>query len=119
METIIAGTIAITYAYLIRQFSFMLFKQKDNESKWNSGKNLKRFSFQLSVAIASLIASLFISDKNIKYGIALGSAISLLTSIYMNWDNLTNDMRTMIVSVVFLILIAIAYYGQDKFNSYN
>jgi uncharacterized membrane protein len=108
-EYLFAIPIGIIYSILANNISNYLFEDYENKFQM-----VMIGIFLFSLLGISLALTIFTRDRrfknnSIRNGLLFGSIILLLSSMYVNWDNLDSSTRTIIFGMLFFILLYFSY----------
>ena len=101
-DYLFAIPIGIIYSILANNISNYLFEENENKFQMIM---ISIFLFSLlgiAVALTIFTKDKKLKNNSIKYGLLFGSSLLLLSSLYVNWDNLESSTKTVIISILFL-----------------
>lgn len=106
-------TIAILYNIFIHQIVTSVYKTYSYEEKFDYG-----IAFIFLAGFVGIIMSKILLKENEEYktsitsmGLLTGGIMLVITSVLINWENISDDIRLLIVSIIFLGLF---YYFYNK-----
>lgn len=110
MDLCVYVIIAVCYNLFIHQVTSMLYKDCTYDEKYK-----KSLTFLFIAGLAAIIvAKSSIKKQIVSIGLTLGGAILILTSIIVNWKNMTDEIKLCMSAVGFGIVIWYFYFYYDK-----
>lgn len=109
-------TIAICYNLVIHQLTTIIYKDLPYDEKYNKGLTFIFIAGILGIVVSRLIIKNNANkrDQVISTGLALGGLLLILTSIFVNWNEMTEDIKLYLTAGTFCILIWYLYNYYDK-----
>jgi hypothetical protein len=104
--------IALCYNLFVHQVTSMLYKNYTYEEKYNKSITFIFIAGILGIVIAKLMVTKYV----VNMGLTLGGGLLILTSIIVNWDNMTDDLKLCMSAVGFG---AILWYFNNYYDNTN
>jgi hypothetical protein len=109
-------SIAIFYNLFIHHLVNMSYRDLPYDEKFE-----KSTTFLFVAGIAAIVLSKIILQDNKKYtdsilsmGFGVGGSLLVLTAIFVNWENLSDDIRLCSSAVLFSIIVWYAYKYENS-----
>lgn len=118
IDNLIYIAIALVYNLFVHNLASISYKDLQYEEKHKN-----TIIMLVLFGAMAIIISKFIKEKNTKYaneyvskGLLYGGILLLLTAIYANWEYMTEEIKLLLIVLIFGYLI---WYGYKRENNIN
>jgi len=107
MDAVIYIPLALIFNLFAHKVTSVLYRDLDYDEKLHRSVVLL---FIIGVA-AIVISKILLKQKTIKKGMNIGGILLVITSLYANWENMTEEFKLIIFTMMFGTLL---YYAHRK-----
>lgn len=111
-------TIAICYNLFIHHIVNIMYKDLPFDEKFDKSISFIFVAGILAIVLSKLIQKDSFTESVLCMGFFIGGVLLVLTSLWVNWDNLSDEMRMVLSISVFGAILWYAY-KYDKTRSQN
>lgn len=117
VNVILICGIAIVYNLLVHSIASFTFKDLQYEEKHKNTLLMLVIFGIIGIVISQLI--IFKNNKNsvVGKGLFYGGIILILTALFSNWENMTEEIKLFLVGAIFIYLIWYASNRDKKLNN--
>jgi hypothetical protein len=112
----IGGIIGILYYLLLLQLANNMFFENKNIYSMQNLILFLYFGGIIGICVGKILNNV---NSSIKIGLYFGSSILLFNALIVHWDNMTNEIKLLLLGLNFGIIILLAQYYHNKNKQIN
>lgn len=114
-------SIGICYNLFVHNVINLLYKDNSFDEKFEKSTNALFIAGIIGIIISKLVQppNKAFSESILSMGFFVGGVLLILTGVWVNWDNLSDDIKLYFCFIVFGVVLYYSYKYENSKNSQN
>ncbi len=116
VDIILYVSIALMYNIIVHNIASVAYKDQQYEEKHTNTIIMLILFGGIGIIISKLLTTKFPSYDNVylNYGLYYGGILLILTAVFSNWNKITEEMKFIVLGLLFGVLIWFGYKKDSK-----